>query len=152
VTKVVPHFADLDTVGGMHEAWRNASGDVQFRRARWSGGNGRSRGELWVTADGFNWKKGAVIIPWEIVTVFDVLRVGPGNTDSAGGRSMFSTPMTRPPSWNAAIDAVSGRYPEARSRLVVETEQGVELFTTAATYDNVVEALRPTIIHFSIRH
>jgi hypothetical protein len=103
-----------------------------------------------VTAEGFNWKRGAVVIPWESVVAFDVQRRTAGDTTTAGGRSIFAYPPTIPDNWSTATSALAGRYPEAKSQLIVETAEGVGVFLTVAEIDRVAAALRPTITYYGI--
>jgi hypothetical protein len=132
--------------------WDAADGDVVFRKVRWNG-RPRLQGDLWVTVQGLNWRKGKASVPWERVVAFDVMRVGTWETE--GGRSLHRRRDDDPRRLHhdvvGAIDAVDAAgYRGMRSLLIVETRRSVDIFTSAERYKRVCTAVRPAIAYFAV--
>jgi hypothetical protein len=136
----------------MDVVWDAAGGDVLFRNVRWNG-RPRLKGDLWVTAEGFNWRKGKAAVRWERVLAFDVMRVGKWKTE--GGRSLYFRGADDPRMLDhdvvGAIDAVDATgYRGMNSHLIVETRRSVDVFTSTERYKRVCTVMRPAISYFAV--
>ena len=136
----------------MHEVWNGTDGDVLFRKVRWNG-RPRARGDLWVTADGFTWRRGKIMIQWRHVVGFDVVKVG--RWDTAGGRSLSVRREDDPRMLDLDVvgaieDAVATGHRGMNTHLVVETRRDVHVFTSGERYKRVCAAMAPAISYFGV--
>jgi hypothetical protein len=150
---VFPDRAAAVTHNGVVDApWTEEDGDVLLRSVRWNG-RPRLKGDLWVTHDGLDWRRGRAAIRWRDVVTFDVLRVGTWETE--GGRSLYvrdvGDPRTLPFDVVGAIDAViAARYRGMHSHLIVETRRSIHIFTSGERHKRTCQGLRPAVDYFAV--
>jgi hypothetical protein len=132
--------------------WDEPGEEVLFRSVRWNG-KPRAKGDLWVTPDGFDWRKGKASIGWRDVVGFDVLRVGTWETE--GGRSLTARDEDDPRMLDAdvvgALDAVvAAGYRGMHTHLIVETRRDVHVFTSDQRYRTVCRVMQPAIRFYAV--
>jgi hypothetical protein len=136
----------------VERVWDEEDGEILFRHVRWNG-KPRATGDLWVTADGFDWRRGKATVGWRDVEAFDVLRAGTWETE--GGRSLSMRDGDDPRMLGSdvigALDSVAAaRYRGARTHLIVETRRHVHVFTSGERVKRVRQVLLPAIHFYAV--